>query len=120
MQRDFEHIDDLATTQFSFFSMEDYSAITLNDIVMVDEADECFNQFVTFDGTNNYLNGLYNLVSCEKAFLLTATTPTLMRSLVQHCLGNHTKKEYLSQYQITSNATEPFEMVVYSYSTPET
>ncbi len=116
MQSDFERINELAAQQFKFYSMEDYNAIEKADYFLVDEADECFEQFVTFDSVNNQLNGLYYLRDCTKAFLLTATTPAIVRSLVQYCLGGYDYQEHKSQYQITSKAIEPFEMTVYSYS----
>ncbi len=100
---------------FNYGHAEDTSTIEPGQLMIIDEADLVFNNFVSFNPADATLNGLYHLKQATKAVYLSATFPPVNQNLINNCFGVYTSAKFVSQYQICSGGNSPFKIEDFNF-----
>jgi len=76
--------------------------------MIIDEADQCLEKLVTFDDDTGELNGLFNMTKVKKCYFFSATMPDYFKHIVSELNGAYKDLEFKSQYQLSTDAMEPY------------
>jgi hypothetical protein len=104
----FEDINDML--EFcSVETVESREEIGEHAVYIVDEADLTAEHYITLNDKGN-LNGLYNLLKAGKVYFFSATMPAYFKQLFKATLGEVSDRSWKSQYQLTNDTSEPYEI----------
>ena len=95
---------------FSFGHTDAPDSIIAQDVMIIDEADQCLEKLVTFDDDTGELNGLFNMTRVKKCYFFSATMPDYFKHIVGELNGAYKDLEFKSQYQLSTDAMEPYQI----------
>ena len=79
--------------------------------MIIDEADQCLEKLLTFDDHTGDLNGMINITKVKKCYYFSATLSDYFKHLVSEINGPCKDLEFKSQYQLSTDAMEPYQII---------
>ena len=101
--------------KITYYHCEEMSAIPMGGAVwLVDEADQCLENFISFD-SEFMLNGFAYIIQSEYTFYFSATMPDYFINLLGIVGSMVECTAFVSRYQISSNMAEHFQIKDYLF-----
>ncbi len=87
----------LPDSPIKFLSTDEVHDLPVADVYLIDEADSCLENFITFN-RNGEMDGFVNVKQSKCVYYFSATIPRYFENLISACHAPISKTEFKSRY----------------------